>query len=72
MQKTTYKSKFNRDKKEENSKNPGTCVARGRRLLDTKFSFKHDCLFCGRPGKYDGNRKATMSILFGQKNVKTR
>ena len=26
-------------------------------MLDTKFSFKHDCLFCGRPAKYDGKRK---------------
>ena len=47
-----------RNKKEDNSENPGTGgVARGRRSLDTKFSFKHDCLFCGRPAKYDGKRK---------------
>ena len=53
-----------RDKKEDNSENPGTGVARGRRSLDTKFSFKHDGLSVEDQEHTMEIERAPMSILF--------
>ena len=32
-------------------------TSRGRHLLGSQFSFAKDCLFCGRPAKFDGRKK---------------
>ena len=32
-------------------------TSRGRRSLGSQFSFAKDCLFCGRPAKFDGKKK---------------
>ena len=32
-------------------------TSRGRHSLGSQFSFVKDCLFCGRPAKFDGKKK---------------